>query len=111
MSIFSLVFTPPRNGLRPCQDRVMDRRNTPHLCFIGFGEAGQAIAAGLREGGVESIAAWDILFAEDEGARLKQAGQKMGARLARSAADAVANSDIIIAAVTASSSLAAAQSV
>jgi 3-hydroxyisobutyrate dehydrogenase-like beta-hydroxyacid dehydrogenase len=85
--------------------------NKPRLCFIGFGEAGQAIAAGLREAGVESIAAWDILFPKDEGARLKQAGEKMGARLASSAADAVAHSDIIVAAVTASSSLEAAQSV
>ena len=36
--------------------------NKPRLCFIGFGEAGQAIASGLREAGVEHIAAWDILF-------------------------------------------------
>ena len=85
--------------------------NKPRLCFIGFGEAGQAIASGLREAGVESIAAWDILFPRDEGAKLKQAGEKTGARLASSAADAVANSDIIVAAVTASSSLEAAQSV
>jgi len=85
--------------------------NKPRLCFIGFGEAGQAIASGLREAGVESIAAWDILFPKDEGARLKQAGEKMGARLASSAADAVANSDIIVSAVTAASSLEAARSV
>src|SRR5258707_14606459 len=88
----------------------MNSKN-PRLCFIGFGEAGQAIAGGLREAGVESIAAWDILFPKDEGARLKQAGERIGARLASSAADAVANSDIIVAAVTASSSLEAAQSV
>jgi 3-hydroxyisobutyrate dehydrogenase-like beta-hydroxyacid dehydrogenase len=85
--------------------------NTPRLCFIGFGEAGQAIAAGLREAGIESIAAWDILFARDAGAKLKQAGAQIGARLAASAADAVANSDIIVAAVTAASSLEAAKSV
>jgi 3-hydroxyisobutyrate dehydrogenase-like beta-hydroxyacid dehydrogenase len=85
--------------------------NKPRLCFIGFGEAGQAIASGLREAGIESIAAWDIMFPKDEGARLKQAGEKIGARLASSAADAVASSDIIVAAVTASSSLEAAQSV
>src|ERR1043166_3603483 len=85
--------------------------NTPRLCFIGFGEAGQAIAAGLRDAGVTSIAAWDILFPRDEGARLKDAGKAIGARLATSAADAVANSDIIVAAVTAASSLDAAQSV
>jgi 3-hydroxyisobutyrate dehydrogenase-like beta-hydroxyacid dehydrogenase len=85
-------------------------RNTPRLCFIGFGEAGQAIASGLRDAGVTSIAAWDILFPKGEGATLKQAGEAIGARLATSAADAVANSDIIVAAVTAESSLAAAQS-
>jgi 3-hydroxyisobutyrate dehydrogenase-like beta-hydroxyacid dehydrogenase len=85
--------------------------NKPRLCFIGFGEAGQAIASGLREAGVESIAAWDILFPDADGARLKQAGEAMGARLASSAADAVANSDIIVAAVTAASSLEAARSV
>jgi 3-hydroxyisobutyrate dehydrogenase-like beta-hydroxyacid dehydrogenase len=86
--------------------------NKPRISFIGFGEAGQAIASGLREAGVvESVAAWDILFPKDEGAKLKQAGEEMGARLASSAADAVANSDIIVAAVTASSSLEAAQSV
>ena len=85
--------------------------NTPRLCFIGFGEAGQAIAAGLRDAGVTSIAAWDILFPRDEGAKLKDAGKTIGARLAASAADAVANSDIIVAAVTASSSLEAAQTV
>ena len=38
--------------------------NKLRLCFIGFGEAGQAIASGLREAGVEQIAAWDTLFPE-----------------------------------------------
>src|SRR6478609_7503829 len=85
--------------------------NKPRLCFIGFGEAGQAIAAGLREAGVESIAAWDILFPDPDGAKLKSAGAAIGARLATSAADAVTNSDIIVAAVTAASSLEAARSV
>ncbi len=89
----------------------MTRKNTPRLCFIGFGEAGQAIASGLREAGIEQIAAWDILFPKDEGAPLKRAGEKIGARLAASAADAVTNSDIVVSAVTAGSSLDAAKSV
>jgi 3-hydroxyisobutyrate dehydrogenase-like beta-hydroxyacid dehydrogenase len=89
----------------------MANRNTPRLCFIGFGEAGQAIASGLRDTGIETIAAWDILFPEAEGGKLKQAGNGIGARLATSAADAVRGSDIIISAVTAASSLEAAQSV
>jgi 3-hydroxyisobutyrate dehydrogenase-like beta-hydroxyacid dehydrogenase len=89
----------------------MARRNTPRLCFIGFGEAGQAIASGLTEAGLTSIAAWDILLPEKEGEKLREAGAKIGARLANSAAEAVANSDIIVAAVTAASSLESARSV
>jgi 3-hydroxyisobutyrate dehydrogenase-like beta-hydroxyacid dehydrogenase len=87
------------------------RRNTPRVSFIGFGEAGQAIASGLRDEGIERIAAWDILFPVAEGARLKAAGEQMGVRLADSAADAVRETDMIISAVTAASSLEAARSV
>jgi 3-hydroxyisobutyrate dehydrogenase-like beta-hydroxyacid dehydrogenase len=87
------------------------RANTPRLSFIGFGEAGQAIAAGLRDAGVERIAAWDILFPQAEGEKLKQAGEKIGVRLANSAADAVREADIIVSAVTAASSVDAAMSV
>ena len=39
----------------------------PTIAFIGFGEAGQAIANGLREAGVETTAAWDILFPKRRG--------------------------------------------
>jgi 3-hydroxyisobutyrate dehydrogenase-like beta-hydroxyacid dehydrogenase len=89
----------------------MTRHNTPRLTFIGFGEAGQAMAAGLRSEGIEQIAAWDILFPAPEGERLRLAGDQIGVRLANSAADAVHGTDVIISAVTAASSLAAAQSV
>jgi 3-hydroxyisobutyrate dehydrogenase-like beta-hydroxyacid dehydrogenase len=89
----------------------MTRRNTPRISFIGFGEAGQAIASGLRESGIERIAAWDILFPQADGAPLKASGESIGVRLAKSAADAVAETDMIIAAVTAASSIDAARSV
>ncbi|MGP0095354.1 MAG: DUF1932 domain-containing protein [Xanthobacteraceae bacterium] len=89
----------------------MTRRNTPRLCFIGFGEAGQALASGLRDAGAESMSAWDILFPETDGQRLRQAGEKIGVRLAASAADAVREADIIISAVTAASSLEAAEAI
>ncbi len=89
----------------------MTTHNTPRLCFIGFGEAGQAIARGLRDTGIETVAAWDILFPAAEGLKLKQAGASMGARVASSAADAAQSADIIISAVTAASSLEAASSV
>jgi 3-hydroxyisobutyrate dehydrogenase-like beta-hydroxyacid dehydrogenase len=89
----------------------MNRRNTPRVSFIGFGEAGQAIASGLREAGIERIAAWDILFPQAEGERLRAAGAAIGVRLAKSAAEAVAETDMIISAVTAASSVEAARSV
>ena len=89
----------------------MTRRNTPRISFIGFGEAGQAIASGLREGGIEQIAAWDILFPQGAGVPLKAAAEKFGVRAATSAADAIAETDMIISAVTAASSLEAARSV
>lgn len=89
----------------------MSANGHPKLAFIGFGEAGQAMAAGFRAEGVTQIAAWDILFPDAAGAALKDAAKKIGARAAASAADAIADSDIVIAAVTAASSLDAAQSV
>ncbi len=83
----------------------------PTIAFIGFGEAGHAIASGLREAGLETMAAWDILFPKPEGTKLKQAAEAIGVRVAQSAADAARGADLIISAVTASSSTAAAQSV
>jgi 3-hydroxyisobutyrate dehydrogenase-like beta-hydroxyacid dehydrogenase len=83
----------------------------PSICFIGFGEAGQAIASGLREAGVETIAAWDILFPLADGEKLRQAAAAIGVRCASSAADAVRGAHAVVSAVTAASSAEAAQSV
>jgi 3-hydroxyisobutyrate dehydrogenase-like beta-hydroxyacid dehydrogenase len=84
---------------------------SPLIAFIGFGEAGQAMAAGLRENGVPDIAAWDVLFSDAPGAKLTEAAKTSGVRVAVSAADAVRDAEIVIAAVTAASSNEAAQSV
>ena len=81
------------------------------VCFIGFGEAGQAIASGLHEAGVTRIAAWDILFPQVAGEKLRQAGAAIGVHCAASVAEAVRGADIIVSAVTAASSVEAAQSV
>jgi 3-hydroxyisobutyrate dehydrogenase-like beta-hydroxyacid dehydrogenase len=81
----------------------------PTICSIGFGEAGQAIASGLREAGVETLSAWDILFLQREGEKLQYAAEKIGVRGAGSAAEAVRGADTIISAVTAASSVDAAQ--
>src|SRR5262249_12616423 len=85
--------------------------NKPAVCFIGFGEAGQAIAAGLRDEGVVRIAAWDILFPEAKGEKLKRAAGAIGVRCATSAADAIRDADIIISAVPAAGAFEAAAAV
>jgi 3-hydroxyisobutyrate dehydrogenase-like beta-hydroxyacid dehydrogenase len=83
----------------------------PPIAFIGFGEAGQAIAAGLRDTGLDRMAAWDVLLPRREGEKLRQAAAASGVRCATSAADAVNDAEIVISAVTAASSVEAAQSV
>lgn len=82
------------------------RANPPRLCFIGFGEAGQAFAGGLREAGIAEIAAFDI--AGDE-ARVREPAQKLGVRLAASLGEALAGADFIFSAVTAAASVEAAR--
>jgi 3-hydroxyisobutyrate dehydrogenase-like beta-hydroxyacid dehydrogenase len=84
---------------------------SPRIAFIGFGEAGQAMAAGLRDEGVTHVAAWDILFPDAIGVTLLDAARIIGVRVASSAADAVRDAELVIAAVTAASSYEAAQSV
>lgn len=86
-------------------------KSFPKVAFIGFGEAGQAIASGWREAGVATIAAWDILFPKPEGGRLRDAAAKVGVTCAGSAAEAVRGAELIVSAVTAASSVEAARSV
>lgn len=83
----------------------------PAICFIGFGEAGQAMAAGLHEAGAGRMTAWDILFPARAGERLGLAGAAIGVRCASSAADAARDAEIVVSAVTAAASIEAAQSV
>jgi 3-hydroxyisobutyrate dehydrogenase-like beta-hydroxyacid dehydrogenase len=83
----------------------------PRIAFIGFGEAGQAIAAGFYDADAAQMTAWDILFPDAAGKNLRQAADAAGVRCAVSAADAVQAAEIVISAVTAASSLDAARSV
>jgi len=78
------------------------------ICFIGFGEAGQAIARGLRGEGVHRMRAYDLLF--DGAGSLRPKTGELGVKIARDHADAVRGATLIFLAVTAKSSLEAAQS-
>src|SRR5215469_2634549 len=83
----------------------------PRIAFIGFGEAGQAIAAGLHDADAAVMAAWDILFPQGAGKKLQRAADASGVHCAASAADAVRQAELVISAVTAASSGEAAESV
>ena len=84
----------------------------PRIAFIGFGEAGQAIAAGLHDASAAQVTAWDILFPQGATSdKLRRAADASGVRCAASAADAVRQVDLIVSAVTAASSVEAAESV
>jgi 3-hydroxyisobutyrate dehydrogenase-like beta-hydroxyacid dehydrogenase len=84
---------------------------TERIAFIGFGEAGQTISRGLLGEGKPAIRAYDILFDDPaNGGRLLRAAESLGVALARDHADAVREAGLVFLAVTASSSLQAAQS-
>ena len=78
--------------------------------FIGFGEAGSSIAAGLRSAGVETINAFDINSESDTlGPRIRKRAHDTQTRLLSSPEELARGSDILISAVTASSALEAAE--
>jgi 3-hydroxyisobutyrate dehydrogenase-like beta-hydroxyacid dehydrogenase len=84
---------------------------TERIAFIGFGEAGQAVGRGLLAEARPQIRTYDILFDDPaDGGRLKRAAEALGVGVARDHADAVRGADLVILAVTASSSLEAARS-
>src|SRR5262245_33859184 len=81
------------------------------IAFIGFGEAGQTIARGLAATGVTGIRTYDLLFDDprDEG-NLRHRAEALQVQAARDHAEAVRGADLVFSAVTATSSVEAAQS-
>ncbi len=77
--------------------------------LLGFGEAGSILSAGLVKAGAQSVATYDLKFNEAEGPAMMAGAEAAGVHPALSPAEAAAGSDIIIAAVTASSSVDAAR--
>ena len=73
----------------------------PAIGFIGFGEAGSHIANGLRTAGLERLFAFDLRDVRERAAQCRTTVMESSATLAGS-------SDVVIAAVTASSALEAA---
>jgi 3-hydroxyisobutyrate dehydrogenase-like beta-hydroxyacid dehydrogenase len=74
------------------------------IALIGFGEAGSILGADLAQGGCE-VATYDILFDNPQArSALRAKADRARVRAADSFANAVANAELIISAVTASSS-------
>ncbi|MBO6719493.1 MAG: NAD(P)-dependent oxidoreductase [Rhizobiaceae bacterium] len=80
------------------------------IAFIGFGEAGRAFAASLRNRNL-SISAYDVQFGGPDDAAFRVAAHERNVKLADSAEAAVADADWVFSAVTAADSLEAARSV
>lgn len=81
------------------------------IAFIGFGEAARAFVASLKPLGVERFTAYDIKQGTPAGADVVKAAAELGVTLADGPLAAIEGADWIVAAVTAASSLEAAQSV
>jgi 3-hydroxyisobutyrate dehydrogenase-like beta-hydroxyacid dehydrogenase len=89
-------------------ERAMSR--AINVCLVGFGEVGQTLADDLLRAGVDTIVAWDVLFADGGSIPSKGlAGRQV--RRAATALDAVRDAQLVISAVTAAQDSHAAHSV
>lgn len=80
------------------------------IALIGFGEVGQILAQDLAKASEGGIAVFDVLFADPDSLP-SRALSRHAARAAKSPAAAVADTDLIVSAVTAAQDLEAAKSV
>lgn len=83
----------------------------PRICFVGFGEAGQAFAAGLHRSNAVGMSAWDVRFPELSGGDCVRAGRGLNVRIGHSLEDALAGADLVMSLVTNTRSVEAARSV
>lgn len=74
------------------------------IALIGFGEAGRILGAGWVATGRYAVAAWDVLLdAPDRAGAMRERIAGAGARACTSFADAVADAELVVSAVTATS--------
>ena len=77
--------------------------------FIGFGEAGSAIAKGIRQAGAPAVAAYDVALESERRAGMEKRAAGAGVTLARSVEELVLRSEVIISAVVSSVAVAVAR--
>jgi 3-hydroxyisobutyrate dehydrogenase-like beta-hydroxyacid dehydrogenase len=81
-----------------------------NLGFVGFGEAGFHLAKGLRSAGLAHICAYDIhMNSPGRGEKIQQRAREVEVTLCESNAQLAAKCDVLLATVTASSALEAAE--
>jgi 3-hydroxyisobutyrate dehydrogenase-like beta-hydroxyacid dehydrogenase len=81
----------------------------PRIGFVGFGEAGFHIAAGLRKAGIEQISAFDINSETPAlGEKIRRRAQETATPLVGSNAELTSGSDIILSTVISDQALIAA---
>jgi 3-hydroxyisobutyrate dehydrogenase-like beta-hydroxyacid dehydrogenase len=94
------------------QDHLQNLAPVNRLGIVGYGEVGRIFAAGLRARGVDDLAVWDVKFTEPvHQAEPLAHARAAGVRAADSVAALCAGRQLIVSAVTASSTLAAAEAV
>jgi 3-hydroxyisobutyrate dehydrogenase-like beta-hydroxyacid dehydrogenase len=83
--------------------------STPAIGFIGFGEAGSTIAAGLRRAGIDRLVAFDInAQTPGLGPRIQARASDTGTTLVESSEELAQMADILLSTVTSSSAIEAA---
>jgi 3-hydroxyisobutyrate dehydrogenase-like beta-hydroxyacid dehydrogenase len=101
----------------PSPETVRDDARLPdvaalHVALIGFGEVGGIFGAALVKRGVARVTAYDILLGDaSRAADLRARADAVGVRIADSAAVAASDADVVISAVTASATRAAAEAI
>jgi len=78
----------------------------PRIGFVGFGEVGFHMSCGLKQAGVQQIFAYSRgLAGSEKGARLRRYAQIAGVELVHTLDELVAESELVISAVTAKAAL------
>src|SRR4051794_17367241 len=89
--------------------RLANKLTTPSIGFIGFGEAGSTIAAGLRSVADSSLFAYDIKSDDSTfGPTIRARAAQSGTTVVASSSELAHEADVLISVVTSSSALDAA---
>ncbi len=84
---------------------------TEHICLLGLGEVGSALATGLFTQNGAKLTAWDYRFVDPASTASRHAANRPWLELATKAGAAASGSDLVISAVTAAQALPAAESI